>query len=107
MPEEAALRSVNANANASVDDGFSVALPPGLGGAWIRFLSHMGAIGVLCWLVVSELPKMRSESAAQYMAFIGALDKHGGIIRDLVHEVQELRRDRVTGHPPASKNPPQ
>lgn len=58
---------------------------------------NIGAAGVLCWLVISEMPEQRKADAANHIAISNAMNKQSDLISQLATEIRELRRERTAG----------
>lgn len=58
-------------------------------------LFNISAAGVLCWLVVSELPRQRESSAAQHVAVLQEFKEISKAMGVLATEIKLIQRDRL------------
>lgn len=70
-----------------VGDALGVAGLPG----WASLAANMGAVGVLCWLVVVEMPAQRRDHAAELRSIETAAREEMRAIRDR----DEIRTERL------------
>jgi len=70
-----------------VGDALGIAGLPG----WANLLANVGAVGVLCWLVVVEMPAQRKDHTSELRAIEAAAREEARLIRDR----DEIRTERL------------